>query len=197
MQLPHYTEEELLNRLAGNDETAFARLFEAYRDKLYSFIFHLSGSSVLAEDVLQEVFLKIWRDRSHLSGISNFNAYLFRMAQNQAINMLRRQSRETLILAEIRRLSTEAAGAGELFSAKEVQFLLDRALNSLPPQQKRVYELSRDQGLKYEQIAAEMNISVSTVRNHMVQALRSIREFIQASYPTGILYCLTLLAFRQ
>jgi len=175
-------------------EAAFAHLFQSYRDKLYSFILHLSGSSAISEDILQEVFLKIWRDRSSLTGIVNFNAYLFRMAQNQAINVLRRQSREALILAEIKRISAEDVHGGDILSAKEVQALLHKALNSLPTRQRRVYELGRVQGLKYETIAVEMNISVSTVRNHMVQALKSIREYLQNAYPSGILYALPLLA---
>jgi RNA polymerase sigma-70 factor (ECF subfamily) len=193
-QQPNYTEAEWLGQLANHDENAFAHLFHAYRNKLYSFILHLSGSSALAEDILQEVFLKIWRDRTRLTGIDNFNAYLFRMAQNQAINVLRRQSREAQILAEIKRISAEGVHGDDILSAKEVQTLLHKALNNLPPQQRRVYELGRDQGLKYESIAAEMNISVSTVRNHMVQALKSIREYLQNAYPSSILYALPLLA---
>jgi RNA polymerase sigma-70 factor (ECF subfamily) len=193
MEQPLHYGNELLTQVIRGDEAAFGQLFQSYKDKLYSFIYHLSGSSATAEDVLQEVFLKIWRDRSELTGIENFNAYLFRMAQNQAINVLRRQSREALILAEIRRIAPEGIQGDEALYAKEVEAVLHKAINSLPARQRRVYQLSREDGLKYEEIAATLNISVSTVRNHMVQALKAIREFILATYPAALLYCLPLL----
>jgi len=185
---------QLLQQVIQGDEKAFGQLFQFYKDKLYSFIYNLSGSSVTAEDVLQEVFLKIWRDRANLTGIENFNAYLFRMAQNHAINVFRRQSREALVLTELRRFAPEGVQGDEVFSAKEVQAVLQKAVNNLPAQQRRVYELGREQGLTYEQIAATLHISVATVRNHMVSALKAIREFIINTYPAGILYWVSILA---
>lgn len=190
----HYTEQELLQRLAEGDEIAFTKIFYAYKDKLYSFILHVTGSAAAAEDVLQEVFLKLWRDRNSFSAVDNINAYLFKMAQNHAINGLRRQSRGALILAEIARAETTAtANSDDILSGKELRALLQQALDQLPAQQRRVFELSRNQGLKYEEIARELNISVSTVRNHMVQALKAIREFILTAYPIGAVYCALLL----
>jgi RNA polymerase sigma-70 factor (family 1) len=188
---------DLLLQVIQGDAIAFGQLFQAYKDKLYSFIYHLSGSATIAEDVLQDVFLKIWRDRSQLDGIDNFNAYLYKMAQNHAINVLRRQSREALLLNEVQRLAPEGVQGHELLSAKEVQAVLQQAVNNLPPQQKKVYQLGREQGMKYEEIAYELNITVSTVRNHMVQALKAVREFIATNYPSFILYSISLLALMQ
>jgi RNA polymerase sigma-70 factor (ECF subfamily) len=179
------------------DEIAFGQLFRQYKDKLYSFILHLSGSATIAEDVLQDVFLKIWRDRHQLTNIDNFNAYLYRMAQNTAINVLRRQSREALLLTEVQRLAPHGVQGDELLAAKEVRTALQQAINNLPPQQRKVYQLGKEQGLTYEQIAVSLGISTSTVRNHMVQALKTIREYIALHFPTLLIYLVPMLAMMM
>lgn len=188
-------ENQLLQLLTKGDPAAFEELFHLYKDKLYTFILQLGGNPTLAEDVVQEVFLKLWRDREALSAVDNFNAYLFRMAQNHAINVLRRQSRENLILADLQRLSIQKSQAGEALSAKEVQHLLQQAVNNLPPQQRRVFELSRNEEMKYEEIAGQLGISPATVRNHMVQALKAIREFIRTTYTRDLLCGFFLLLY--
>lgn len=188
---------ELIIRVVQGDEIAFEQLFRQYKNKLYSFIFHLSGSATIAEDVLQDVFLKIWRDRTQLTGIDNFNAYLYRMAQNTAINVLRRQSREALLLNEVQRLAPEGVQGHELLAAKEVQAALQQAINNLPPQQRKVYQLGQEQGLTYEQIAGALGISSSTVRNHMVQALKAIREYIALHFPSLLIYLVPAIAMMM
>lgn len=190
-----YTEKELLARLSGGDQSAFTQLFYDHKDKLYSYIMHVTGSAAVAEDVLQDVFLKIWVNRSDMAAVDNFGAYLFRMAQNRAINGLRRQSRGALILAEISKDSeaSESSTGEDILSGKEVRELLQQALDRLPAQQRRVFEMSRNEGLKYQEIAERLGISPSTVRNHMIQALKSIREFILNTYPLGVIYCTLLL----
>jgi RNA polymerase sigma-70 factor (family 1) len=188
---------ELIIRVVQGDEIAFGELFRQYKNKLYSFIFHLSGNATIAEDVLQDVFLKIWRDRGQLTGIDNFNAYLYRMAQNTAINVLRRQSREALLLNEVQRLAPEGVQGDELLAAKEVRTALQQAINNLPTQQRKVYQLGHEQGLTYEQIAGSLGISTSTVRNHMVQALKAIREYIALHFPPLLIYLVPMLAMMM
>lgn len=94
-------EKLLLKQIAEGNEQAFAQVFHAYRDKLFAFIFRLSGSRAIAEDVVQDIFLKIWLQREELSTIEYFNAFVFRMAQNHTINLLRRLSKETLMLHNV------------------------------------------------------------------------------------------------
>ncbi|HUP14107.1 MAG TPA: sigma-70 family RNA polymerase sigma factor [Niastella sp.] len=129
--------------------------------------------------------------------MDNFNAYLYRMAQNTAINVLRRQSREALLLNEVQRLAPEGVQGDELLAAKEVRSALQQAINNLPPQQRKVYQLGKEQGLTYEQIAGSLNISTSTVRNHMVQALKAIREYIALHFPSLLIYLVPSLAMMM
>jgi RNA polymerase sigma-70 factor (family 1) len=184
----------LVNKLASDDVVAFESLFHKYKDKLYSFLIQLGNSQAAAEDVLQDVFLKIWTRRSQLGVIDNFNAYLFRMAANQAINLMRRQSREIRIIDELQLFRLDENGTAQAMSEKEVQETLTKALATLPAQQYKVFMLSREHGLKYEEIASEMGISAATVRNHMVQALKKIRAYLETSHIISIIYLYILLA---
>lgn len=190
----HADDIALVNKLANDDEVAFEVLFHKYKDKLYSFLIHLGNSASAAEDVLQDVFMKIWDRRTQLGDIDNFNAYLFRMAANQAINLMRRQSREIKILDELKLYTIDENGTAQAMSEKEVQETLSKALATLPQQQYKVFMLSREHGLKYDDIAAEMGISAATVRNHMVQALKKIRVYLESSHIISIIYLYIILA---
>ncbi|MET7000230.1 RNA polymerase sigma factor [Chitinophaga defluvii] len=172
-----HNEHELLQLAAGGSEAAFTTLFYLYKDRLYSYILRLTGSPEMAEDVVQDVFLKLWKHRSGLTEIAHLRGYVFRMAQHHAINAFKRMAREALLVANNtlhpEAVATEVEAVLEL---KEVQQVLSQAVSKLPPQQKLVYTLSREQGLKHEEIAQHLNISLSTVNKHMIQALRTIRE---------------------
>jgi RNA polymerase sigma-70 factor (family 1) len=132
----------------------------------------------MTEDAIQDIFLKLWKNRTALTGIDNFGSYIFRMAQNQCISHFKRAARETLILAELQQ-QTPAPGApdpGNALDAREIQQRLRQALAKLPPQQKLVYTLSREEGLRHEEIAERLHISPSTVKNHMIKALSTLRN---------------------
>lgn len=170
-------EKLLIQQVAAGHEEAFAQLFHAYRDKLSAFICRMTGSKEIAEDIVQDVFLKIWIQREKLTDIENFNAFLFRMSQNHAINHLRRMARETLVLMQTKpQVDTLSPGADEQVIFNNIRKSLNEIVANLPPQQKAVYQLSKEQHLKQEEIAQQLHISVSTVKNHMTQALRTIRE---------------------
>ncbi|HEX5553931.1 MAG TPA: RNA polymerase sigma-70 factor [Chitinophagaceae bacterium] len=180
-------EKLLIQQVTAGNEEAFARLFNAYRDKLFAFIYRMTSSRELAEDLVQDVFLKIWMQREKLSGIDNFNAFLFRMSQNHAINHMRRMAKETLVLMQTQRQNDRSSPAvDEQVVFNHIQRSLDEIVANLPPRQKAVYQLGREQHLKQEEIAEQLSISVSTVKNHMTQALHTVREGLR-KYHTDIL----------
>ena len=175
-----HTEKELLLLAAQGSEPAFTLLFNRYKHKLYSYLLSLTTSPQIAEDIIQDTFLKLWKDRASLKAIDYFNAYLFTMTRNLAINSFKRMARETAILAALQpQQNNPAATVADNLSLKEVEQLLHQTIQSLPPQQKLIYTLSREQGLKHEDIAHQLHLSSSTVRNHIVQALRKIRKKIE------------------
>lgn len=190
------TDAAILTALANDDEQAFAALYHKYHQKLFYFVLHLTQSQQTAEDTLQEVFVKIWADRKQLTGIANFNAWIFRVTKNHVLNGLRRMAQETLILAEIARdINPGTDDTYAILSYKDVHAVLKAGMDELPPQQKLVMELSRDEGLKYEEIGARLNISPLTVKKHAAQALQYLREKIRRHYalPTSLFYAFTLL----
>lgn len=190
------TDTKLLTALANDDEQAFAALYHKYHQKLFYFVLNFTQSQQAAEDALQEVFVKIWAERKQLPAINNFNAWIFRVTKNHVLNGLRQMARETLILAEIARdMNPGAEDTYAILSYKDVHAVLKSGMDELPPQQKMVMELSRNEGLKYEEIGARLNISPLTVKKHAAQALQYLREKIRRHYalPTPLLYALVLL----
>jgi len=187
--LQRSTESALLLRLQQGDEEAFASLFYAYKDKLFGFALVLTNSAVKAEDLVQDVFMKIWQNRANLSGIENMNAFIYRVAQNQAIDELRRFSKETLAFsAEHLNEELVVNGPVEHLLNKEIRQKISEAVDQLPPQQKRIYTLHHEDGYKYEEIASQLNLSVSTIRNHMSQAMGNIRKVLSYTYPGIFIY---------
>ncbi len=172
-----HTEKELLHLAAQGNEAAFTSLFNRHKDRLFNFLFHLTTSPEMTEDIIQDTFLKLWKEREILNTIDHFSSYLFRMTRNLSINAFKRMAKETLILSELKLRTADVNMESERnIEFKEVRKLLHETLEKLPPQQKLIFTLSREQGLKHEEIAQQLNIAPSTVKNHMVQALHKIRE---------------------
>lgn len=190
-------EQALLASAAAGDETAFEALFRKYGRKLYSFMLQLNGA-MAAEDIVQEVFFRLWKERDKLATITHFNSYLFRMAQNQAINDFRKMARATLLPIEEagRPETTPVQGSNEDIEFKALRERVHEIIDSLPPQQRKVYLLNREQGLKHKEIAELLNISPSTVNKHLVQALQALRAGL-GNHTDLLQVCLLLLSFSE
>lgn len=189
-----YNEGELILQLAAGNEFAFQQVFVAYRDKLYSYLYKFCRSEQAAEDAVHDVFLKLWQYRERLYEVENLNAYLYRMAHNHAYTQFQRMARETLILAEIQKeqgLIGDFEGEDRLVS-KELKEFIRRAVNRLSPQQRLVFLMSRQDGLTHEQIAQRLNLSTHTIKNHMVEALRHLREDTHRQFGPDALIIITL-----
>ena len=93
-----FSEKKLMQLSSKGDEQAFIKLFYLYRHRLYSFAVRITGSPELAQDMVQDVFFKLWKDRSHLDKLDNFGSFILKMARNQAINAFKRMANETVIL---------------------------------------------------------------------------------------------------
>ncbi|HEY4289648.1 MAG TPA: RNA polymerase sigma factor [Puia sp.] len=190
-------ESNLLRQVAEGNEAAFAELFHTYRDKLYSFILRICGSPQQAEDVVQDTFLKIWVMQSDLREIKDFQQYLFRMSHNHAINLLKKNARESLLLSKISLPSPSSITEQEV-QRRETEAFVRNAIDGLPKQQKQVFILSREQGLNQEEISEKLHITIPTVKSHMTQALRALRSRCKSLYPIAkliILLILTILPF--
>jgi RNA polymerase sigma-70 factor (ECF subfamily) len=187
-----YNERELLLCVANGDANAFTQLYDHYWNRIYSLARVYFKSAQTAEDVVQEVFLKVWLSRHTLPEVRAFRPFLLVMARNIFISKLR----GTVFHVE---LGEDEAGLPPddylqpdyQLTMKEYHQLLNEAINALPAQQQRAYRLSRDGGKTYEEIAEKMQISPLTVRTHMSKALASIRQFlIDRSVHLAIIFLL-------
>lgn len=186
-------EMELFVSISKGDEAAFTQVFYHYEPRIYPFVFNLTGSQVIAEEVVQEVFIKLWNKREMAADIQNPRAYIFRMAANKVTNHLRTLARKAKAENYLTALQNDEHNATEeAVQLKEMQQLISQAVEQLPPQRKLIYKLSRQEGLKNEEIAIKLNLSLSTVKNQLSTALNAIREHLQ-KYPGGVLLLLILL----
>lgn len=191
LSTPH-TDLLLLRRIAEGDEAAFSQLFHAWKGKLYGFLLDLTHAEAKAEDMVQDIFAKVWQRRGQLEDITNFSAYLFRMAQNHAIDQLRRLSRESAFLASLAGSESPSSSPEDSLLKKEVLSLIQQAIETLPPRQKEIYHLHQQQGLKHEEIAIRLGLSISTVQNHMFRALENIRTYLNAHFPDAAAWLMIL-----
>jgi RNA polymerase sigma-70 factor (family 1) len=184
------TEKAILMLSSGGDEEAFTSLFHLYKHKLYSYLLSLTDSEMLAEDIVQDVFMKLWDEHEALAAIENFGSYLFRMSKNHAINHFRRMSHETLIISEMFKANPSDNQTEDTIALKETEKILEDIVDKLPAQQKMIYNLSRKEGKSHEEIADLLKISPNTVKNHVVMAMSTIRTQLRRHSDT-----LLMLAF--
>jgi len=184
-------EKELLEKIAAGNESAFKELFHLWRDKLYFFVLRITQSPEMAEDILQDVFVKIWTNRAALNTIQYFDAYVYKMSQNQAISGMKRAAQETLILSELKKgPEASALVTDDVVIHRELSKKFQAILYKLPTQQRLVYTLTHIHGLKHDEVAQQLKISASTVKNHMTRALCTIRQELTQHYQVIIIYML-------
>ncbi len=173
-----HNEEELLKSIAAGDECAFAKLFSHYRNRIYTISFKLTGANIIAEEIVQDVFLKIWQKRADLNDIENFSAYLFIVTRNHAYKVLKDIARnyEVVALPDEEQILSDNNTA-DLLIGKEYTLLLQNAVERLTSQQKQVYYLVKDQGFKRDEVARQLHIRPETVKFHLAQAMKNIRAF--------------------
>lgn len=181
---PLHTEHELLLRVAGGEQQAFGQLFEQYQAKLGGYVFGWTKSTATAAEIVQDVFLKIWINRAALAEVKNFDTYLYVISRNYTYNALRKAARERLQFKNWLQQADVEEGE-EAFPDIPVNYtpLIEAAVDRLPAQQKKVYELRYLQNLKYELIGQEMGIAPETARKHMQAATRSIAAYVKEQLP--------------
>jgi RNA polymerase sigma-70 factor (ECF subfamily) len=172
-----HREDEILQQVSEGDERAFAALFNHYHQLLGMHIFRITKSEQLAEEVVQDVFLKIWLNKEVLTGIDNFRIYLFVISKNAALNCLKKVANESARFLDID--AQTDISAAETIEEDHRYILIDEAIDQLPPQQKQVYLLSRHERLSYAEIAEQMNISKETVKKYLQIATESISSHVR------------------
>ena len=162
------------------DEESFKCLFDNYKNRLYGYVLAITHSHYTAEEITQEIFIKLWLCRDILNQVGNLDGYIFTIARNKTLNHLRKAAYDVRLLKELQERASSANTTNnveERAMVAEYDRLLRDALALLSPQRRLVYVLSRQRGLNHEEIAHQLQLSRHTVKNHMVEALRFIRHY--------------------
>jgi len=177
---PIYNEVELLAAIAASDEKAFEAVVDRYWNKIHSIALLFTKSPEAAKDVVQEVFIKVWCVRQTLPEIKSFDDWLFIVARNAIFNSMRRK--KSFYPADIYLLDRPASSAlspEEALKFKQLQQVIQQGVELLPPQQKIIFKMSREQGISHEEICERLDLARSTVKNALVKALVFLRNYVQ------------------
>ena len=186
-------EQVVLKLLKDGNRDAFVCIYNNYHNTLYRYALRFLKVPQLAEDVVQEVFIKVWELRFTIDPSLSFKSYLFTITRNSVFKLIKKITFD-------HRMRTEVAfyfGNKIIDPAVQLQWqqysvILDAAIERLPPQRKRVFKLCRQEGKKYEEVARELNLTRNTVKEHMVLAVRSIKEYVMRHADVSLALILSL-----
>jgi len=189
------TNKELLLLIQKDDKVAFYNLYERYSKRLYQFVLMYIKQEADAEEIVQEVFVKIWEAREKLDVHTSFESFLFTVAYNATISLFRKRLTEKKYLEHLKHLQ-QLNNAPDLIDEVLFNELNEKVLsllNELTPRQKEIFLLSREDGLTQNEIAIKLKISVLTVKKHMVNTLAFLKSGIDNNLSVNFLFiCLFL-----
>lgn len=190
--IPPFDEVALALKVAEGDETAFTELYRMYIPLLTPFIYGITKSEIMVDEIVQETFLRLWMSRDKLSEIKNPRGWIFRITANICYTYLKRLilERDIVKSMEIQHSADDITGA-ENVDVKMLMQEIKNAVNALPPVRKNIYRMSREQGMTISEISAALNLSSQTVKNTLTTSLQSIRQHLQRKgYTISIFYIL-------
>lgn len=188
VQLPITSSCSLLEAVAGGDEKAFQELFHQYKQRIYAYAVHFTDSVTVSEEIIQDVFLKLWLYKENLREVERFEAYIYTITRNLCFDYLKKLAHERAMKIEWGRSAGVSSENTEFAVAyKDYESLVYQVLERLPRQQKLVYMLSRQQGQKHEEIARQLHISRNTVKVHLAKALGTIRNYLDTHLKITVL----------
>lgn len=174
------SDEQLFALISINDETAFQAFFYRYHTKVFYFILHIVKRDAEAEELTQDVFLKIWVNRKLLGAVGNAGNYLFVIAKNHCLDHLKRRAAEKSTAQHLETYSpNQSDSANEEILYRQSRELIAMAMDRLPDQQRRIYHLSKEQGFSRQEIAIQLSISPHTVKNHLRVAIKSVQQYLR------------------
>jgi RNA polymerase sigma-70 factor (ECF subfamily) len=188
MELNKASDYDLVEELRRGDLEAFDQIFKKYGDRLFGFALTYLKSREEAEELVQDVFLKIWNNRKNLKKVSSLKSYLFTIAYHNMCRLFREKQIHEKYSKEIAFLGKQAAILEEQLEYKSTLEQVDRLIEKLPEKQKIIFIKSRREGKTSKEIADEMNLSPGTVDNQISAAIRFLREHISDTSFALLLY---------
>lgn len=191
-----HNESELLERLRAGDHAAFGQLYATYSKQIYWKLLKMFKQEAEADELLQELFVKVWERREQVDPAQPFPAYLYRIAQRMAVDHYRKVARIGKAYEALRKGNTElVATTEEDLESKETRRLIDEAVAFLPKQRRQAFVLCKLEGKSHQEAAEIMHISPNTVHNHLVKAMRSIKAHLDRSHGSSLAFVGLLVDF--
>ena len=172
------SDKHLIRAVKCGDKKSFDELFEKYYDRYFSFACALLHDADAAEDVLQNVFLKIWIGRDRLDESRNFESYLLVSVRNEIFDHLRLKYNQTSVRDDVSEKEDAAADIEAGIALTETSAIMNQKISQMPPQRQRIFMMSRYENLSSKEIADRLGLSVRTVDNHIYLALRELKQII-------------------
>lgn len=179
-----------IERYTKGDMTAFDEIYDFYSRKLYGFILSYVKQRADAEEIVQEVFLKIWESRKKIDIYASFDSFIFTIAYNTSISLLRKRVNEKKYMdqLEAKQQIYDADKFIDELHFNEINKQVESLLNELTPRQQEIFRLSREDGMSHQEIAQKLSISTNTVKNHLVAALAFLRSNLNNSLMVNALF---------
>lgn len=168
-------EKKLLLELSQGSELAFTNIYNQYKNKVYATALRITKSKIQAEEAVQDIFLKIWQNRENVVEVTQFENYIYIISRNHLFNSIKKIARETSLISEIEQKNTGIIDTDTNIKDEQYNTILDQIVEQLPPQQQKVYQMAKRDGLSHQKIGEDLGISTETVKKHMAQALKFIR----------------------
>ncbi len=182
------SELALLKLLQQDDLVAFDELYWKYQKAVFQNVFKLTHDTIIAEDIVQEVFIGLWEKRQSIDIERSVGGWLFVSSYNRAINMMKKQHRQMLLMKELEKQNSQNESVPDVY---DIQVdILEKAMAELSPQKRRVFELCKIQGKTYEETAVILEISKHTVKEYLSDAVKLIKEYASKNPGIGLLFLL-------
>lgn len=183
----------LLGEVRRGCKKAFAKIYKFYRSQVYSTIRKQISDDAIAEELMQDVFIKIWEKKAELDLDKSFSAYLSCIANSRVVDYCRKAKRDKMVMDNLQLVATEIIDdpMESSFSKNENDFL-QQAINQLSPQRKRIFTLCKLDGKSYEEVSKLIGVSTSTISDHIVKATKLLRKILVDS---KVFYCILFVPF--
>lgn len=189
-------EYQMLSEVRRGSEEAFERLFDAYKDKIYAFSYKVLKSKDLADDIVIDVFTKVWEKRSKIQPDRAFYPYLFKVAKNHIINFLNKASVDSKVQKQlITSVNYYRSSTEEEVIYNDYLTLAEQAISQMPRQRRQVFRLKNEEAMTYEQIASHLGLSKNTVKSHLLAATAHLRNVLNM-HPEKLAVLLPLLSYH-
>lgn len=177
-----------IQRLIGGDDIAFREVYDLHSGRVYQMAFRFLKDTAWSEEIVQDVFLKLWLNREGLDEQGNIWLYLYVITKRLCLNKLREIHKSAVLFKQLmQHIEITDSFSEEQFMAAELEQQAQRLVSRLPKQQQLIFKLSREEGLTHKEIAQKLGLSPNTVKNHMIQALKTLKSTLQQSGYTYLL----------